>query len=411
MESRAKFGWKVAGVGLALVVALGSSVVAQAGDGPSYVRAKSGGARVRNFQDSQGLVVRELSAGELMRVYGGSVDFLEVEALGGLEVWVFGKYLEPVRDGVVKVTASGVNMRPRSGSDVGNMPIRTKLQRGDELVVIERADPTGPLAEDWVKVWSPQRARGWVHRNETQPVTDTAAASSEWSRPVHQQLVVATPPRTTPAAQGAAQPKADAGARTARQSTPVEATTSKEAAAALAAADALFDQAVAMRATDYTPVVAAYTRVVELAPAGSYAAELAERRLDETRARSEIASLQGEIASEKVRRELELDRLRREQEQQTLKNTVLWGRFHSRGWLEKDLTGGETRYLVRWAGKPSSELICTSGRYDLAVFEGFEVGVMGTTVREGADDPQVAQGAVSQLDIYRLEVISGSRAR
>ena len=67
-------------------------------------------------------------------------------------------------------------------------------------------------------------------------------------------------------------------------------------------------------------------------------------------------------------------------------------------------------WILRWAGTPVTEVVCTSGRYDLALFEGYELGVQGRSVREaGATTEGV--GALSALDLERIEVISGSGAR
>lgn len=420
MHSRG-IGWRVAIVlATAAIVAGPASSSQESGGEPRFVRAKSGGARIRNFQDVNGLVVRETSGGELLKVYGESVDFLEVEAHGGLRVWVYGKYLEPVEGDVMRVTASGVNMRPRAGSDVANMPIRSKLQRGDRIVAIQRSNPSVPLAEDWVEIWSPQSARGWVHRGDVQPVQDAAVARAEWGQPVHDELA-ALERRGTRAEPAEAPAKGGADPTPAVAAAPAAAAKADGSAEALREADRLYDEALASGTEDFTAVLAAYEHALEVASPGSTTAELVRRRIDETRARAEIAALQGEIQREKDRREAELARIREEQLAAEREKAVDWGRFDARGWLERRpgavVTASgrrlseEDTWVLRWAGAPTAEIVCSSGRYDLALFEGYELGVQGRSVREAGAAAGSVRATLGVIDLERIEVISGSGAR
>ena len=311
MKLRQEINWRgTFGLGLVASIAIvcgaaTRAVAATPGSRPAtlqeqarFVQAKSGGARVRNFQDRHALIVREMNVRELMRVYGESVGFLEVEAIGGLPVWVYGEFLQPTgRGGLMRVTGTGVNMRPRPGSGVDNMPLRTKLQRGDEVVFIERQTPSKPLAEDWVKVWSPQRARGWVMASETESAPDSAAALAKWSEPVHPELAA-----PEPVAEAAA-PRAKTPAAPTPEAAAPAAQAGSEAIVALAEADKLFNDALAVDSPDLMPVIEAYERVLRTAPPGSNAYELALRRLGETKARAGIRDLQRQIEFEKQRRE------------------------------------------------------------------------------------------------------------
>lgn len=428
MKLRQGMSWRgTFGLGLAVSVAIVCTAPTRAEAATSsvrvasqqaqarFVRTKADGASVRNFPDRHALVVREMKTGELLRVRDESVGFLEVEAFGGLPVWVYGEFLQPTgRGGLMRVTGSGVNMRPRPGSGVDNMPLSTKLQRNDEVVFIERQNPSKPLADDWVKVWSPQSARGWVLASETASESDSAAAQAKWSEPAHPELAKdpvteAAAPRKDPKATTpttAAQPQ-DTGAASGGSAPDA----SREAIVALANADKLFNDAVAVDAADLTEVVEAYELVLRTAPPGSNAYELALRRLGETKARAGIQDLQRQIESEKQRREEELARLAREEENQQLAETPLWGRFQARGWLEKEMSGGQPVYTLHWAGGAVGEAVCTTGRYNLDLFEGFEVGVMGTFVHQGVTDGADGWLELPQLDVYRIEVISGSGAR
>jgi hypothetical protein len=148
----------------ALAAAQGST------SGARYATAKAG-AMIRNYADRQGLVVREMKEGEMLRLFGEpvGVGFVEAETPGSLPVWVFGEYVQETDvPGVLRVTGSGVNMRPEPTVSVANMPLGTKLQRGDRVELIARLNTSLPIKEDWVQVWSPARARGWILASDTQ---------------------------------------------------------------------------------------------------------------------------------------------------------------------------------------------------------------------------------------------------
>ena len=61
---------------------------------------------------------------------------------------------------------------------------------------------------------------------------------------------------------------------------------------------------------------------------------------------------------------------------------------------------GTTTYLLRFGKETQCEVTCPSGRYDLDLFAGYEVGVLGTERRE-----PTASGVPGIL-ITRLEILS-----
>ena len=77
-------------------------------------------------------------------------------------------------------------------------------------------------------------------------------------------------------------------------------------------------------------------------------------------------------------------------------------RFDSIGWLryESRLAGPGVFYLEK-GGRRQHVLTCNTYRYDLALFVGREVGVIGPRRQPPGD-------ALSQLDVERLEVLSSS---
>lgn len=77
-------------------------------------------------------------------------------------------------------------------------------------------------------------------------------------------------------------------------------------------------------------------------------------------------------------------------------------RFESIGWLryERHLTGGGTYYLEK-GGRRQYVLSCSTGRFDLALFVGREVGVIGPRRQPPAD-------TMGTLDVERIEVLGSA---
>jgi hypothetical protein len=365
-------------------------------------------------------VLETLEEGALLRVYEESVGFYEVARPEGFPVWVYGQYLAPTQvEGVLSVTGNGVRMRPLPSSEVSSFPISAKLQIGDRVRLLERANPSLPLGEDWVRVQSPPRARGWVRTGQVVGEPDLAAARGQW-----QSSLIVLPSAPKPAPSPAAQPRqADA-----ERQTPT--TTAAGGAAAGAAAsgavpdeahrslrygESLLDAAIkkgeTASSTDFDKPIHAFEVVMELAPADSVVYEEAARRRKEAQAYQQIAAVReglkaADVQRAELRRELERERAREE-----LKDTAHWGRFMGRGNVESRKIRGETRWFLRWGGAVTFEITCQSGRYDLAVFEGCEIGVKGSTLRSATLATDDAEAQVALLDVTRVEVISGGVPR
>lgn len=78
-------------------------------------------------------------------------------------------------------------------------------------------------------------------------------------------------------------------------------------------------------------------------------------------------------------------------------------RFAAIGWLryEKPL-GGVGRYLIEQGGQTLFVVSCSSGRYDLTVFVGREVGLIGPKRSPGGEELRI-------LDVEKIEVLNAGR--
>jgi hypothetical protein len=151
------------------------------------------------------------------------------------------------------------------------------------------------------------------------------------------------------------------------------------------------------RAPAPTPTFAAakasYLKVVDLAPNSS--AAVRARGLEKIGLHEEIARIKADKAS------LEVDRRalapRREATcARRASNDPLWGRFQSRGWLEKQ---GEQWVALGRQDHERGGLL--SGRYDLALYQGFQLGITGALQRGASSE------GPARFDVRRIEVLDG----
>ena len=397
----------------ASLVLLGTSTaLAQEASEVQYVRVTEG-ATVRNFQDQQGKPVGSLKAGDLLRVHSSSVGFYEVSSPSGFPVWVYGEFLARTGiENVLQVTGSGVRMRPLPNSSIESYPLATKLSRGDLVELIKRSNPEADLAGDWVQVWSTPSARGWVAEGEVHVESDLTAAQAGWGKGLRNLTYKAYAPQDKKANTEAAPPEnnqadnADSGAG---KDIP------QEAFRSLAYGNTLLGNALKKgrdaEQGDFDRAIAAYEVVLGMAPEDSMVSRTAEEKLKEAKTHQTLAAVREELRTAELRQAEMLRIWRDEQKKKELERTSHWGRFSGRGWVERQTEGPEVHYYLRWGGEVVFEIACTSGRYDLGVFEGYEVGVRATTLRERTMGLDGADDAPALLDISRLEVISGSSSR
>lgn len=364
-----------------------------------YVRTAKDGAKIRNIYDAQGLVVLEARPGEVLAVYSERGEWLEVEAPSGFSVWVFGEYLAPAAEaGVLQVTGEGVLMRPSPSSATESLPLRQRLGRGEKLRLIGRRDLSKPMAEDWVNVWSPPRARAWVSSSQTEALAAGADGAKMWAEAV----ASARPAPTAPIVDASAKTTSVGGDQ-------------KTAAAAIEDGERLLAAARAAEqsgaAPDYVAAKVAFQRAVDLAGGGP-SAELAQQRVKLCATYDEAWRLTQELKQHEA---TQADALRRREE--ALRNAenrnVFDGRFDARGWVERVAVRGEQQpiYLLRFGGGTSAELVCTSGRLRFEDFLDVEVGVSGRELRGAIVGPTAALSRPREIDVTRLEVLSARRPK
>jgi len=139
--------------------------------------------------------------------------------------------------------------------------------------------------------------------------------------------------------------------------------------------------------------------VIELAPA-SDAAVRARDRIGLVDARAHAAEIEALLAEAQLRREQEYLSRQREIEQRSRQADPLGPRFSARGTLERRGRAGEApTYVLRWGNEYIYELSCESGRYDLANFTGFLLGVRGES-----SEP-TGPGELSLLDVDKIAVL------
>jgi len=400
------------GIAAAIMFVIQFSLSASAQESPThYVRSAQRGAVLRNLASKKGQVVLEVPSGGILAVYGQNAGFLDVEVPGGTKVWVFGRSLSATDvPGVLEVTRPRVAMRPLPVSEIRSYPMPQYLDVGDRVWVIARNDATKPMNEDWIRVWSPPGARAWVRAEETLALKAGVSGTQAWKSSVREILEQRKPLSLKPAAMTpAAAPTLAAKTPNATQPQETFRPASVEANAAMAEADRLFAATRKLAVKDFGPARSAYERVLVLASKGPLAAR-AQAQLDQIKLFDDLAALRTEVeAADKARadeatrlaQELELARLRR--------SDPLVGRYQVRGWLEARPVIGEEAplYIIRWAGEDQSELISSDGRYDLSLYVGFELGVVGGASRAPIPASVSNRRRPVQYDVLKLEVISG----
>jgi len=365
----------------------------------AYARVAGAGARVFNMQDDKGTVVQKPAAGTLLAVYRDTGSWLEVEVPGGFPVWVFGRFLGATAEAdVYRVNGDGVNLRPKPSTGVTNFPLSQQLYTGDQVRVIERADPKLPLKQDWVRIWSPPGVRGWIQKSDAKMLAAGEDGAGLWkaavaalpAAPERAQKARTKPAETQPAATEASAPKPSADGKAKFE----------------AALQTALDRAEAERAKDTPDWGAVRALYAEAQRAATDGAELAQVRsgLKAVDALEEASQLRAQLEGEKRRRE---EAARLEQERvwaESREKDPLGGVFLARGALERVVAGvGEAatkRYFLKFGTGVVAEVVCVSGRYDLDVFVGYQIGVRGTELRAAEDD------GLRHIEVTRVEVIA-----
>lgn len=374
-----------------------------ANEGAVYMTT-TGSTVVRNFQDLNGAMLATLPEGTLVRAFRtseGQPTFREVEVAGGFPVWVYGEFLQPTdAEGVLLVTGNRVNMRPFPETSPNSMALRTKLSAGQRVKMLERKGSSASFREDWIRVQSPSSAKAWVAASSLQPYTgaDARAAWAKMTKPL-------------PAA-----PKARAKAPTAAKPTPTPAAAAVPSGllAKLVEADQAFAAAEAMRSPTteaWRGVIQSFKEIADEAPTTSATYKKAERRLQEARLRMEFTALREDLNAATEANDAEIRRIDEFLDERQRRKTARWGRFEERGWLESRKVGGVERWYMTFGGETVAEVRCLSGRYDLEIFERFEIGVIGRELQPVVRATATTMAEARVVDISRIEVLSGTSRR
>lgn len=368
-----------------ILAAVRGPVQAKEKDRPlRYGRIAAEAASIYNLADEKGKEIARPAKGQLVAVYKeDATGWLEVEVPGGFAVWVFGRYLEPTSDpNLFQVNGSAVNLRPGPSSDVvTNFPLPQRLQAGDKLRVIELQEPEKPMAETWVRVWSPPGVRGCLRSSALEGLTQGEDGEALWK-----EALAKLPEEPAPRV---AQPRPKEPSEAERREA--------EGRAALEKARADLERERIRETPDYDPVEADLNAIV--ARGGVLAIE-ARAELRTLATLREAAVLKSDLERERARRAEEVLSEQQDVWSKSREKDPLGGVFVARGVIERR-TGAEgiARFYLRFGGQISCELACSSGRYDLSTFAGTEVGVHGSEIASRT-------GEVPTFEVARLEVLA-----
>ena len=374
-------------------------------EGVVYMKT-TGSTVLRNFQDQNGAMLATLPEGTLVRAFRiseGQPAFREVEVAGGFPVWVYGEFLQPTdADGVLLVTGNRVNMRPFPETSPNSMALRTKLNAGQRVKMLERKGSSASFREDWIRVQAPSNAKAWVAASSL-AAYDASDAPVMWAE---KNLPLPKAPKTRAAT---ATP-----AKTAKTPTPASAAVPSGLLARLVEADRAFAAAEAMRSPTteaWRGVVQAFKAIADEAPTSSATHKKAERRLQEAQLRMEFTALREDLNAAAEANDAEIRRIDEFLDERQRRKTARWGRFEERGWLESRNVGGVKRWYMTFGGETVAEVRCLSGRYDLEVFERFEIGIIGRELQPVVRATATTMAEARVVDISRIEVLSGTTSR
>lgn len=346
-----------------------------------YARVVGDGASVLNLADDKGVAVASLTSGSLLAVYEEhEAGWVSVEVPGGFSVWVFGKYLQPAAsDGgggdVYEVTRNAVNIRPRPASDVTNFPMPQRLHAGDRVRIISQLEPEKPLAETWCNIWSPPGVRGWLRTAATEPLESTEDGAALW----------ATAQKVKPVTRVEEKPAPEVA---------LEEQSRKE----LDRARSMLAEERKKENPDFSAVHAVLLALVADVPGTPVALE-AQQELELATTLEEANALRVELEEVKAQRSADFERQKNAVIASSRKKDPLGSRFLSRGALyRRTAPDGTPFFLLTFGGKPVGELFCSTKRYDLEMYTGYDIGIQGIEL-PGKD------GGLPRVDVGRIEVI------
>ena len=368
----------------ALVATLAATPAAAQNEQTEYVVADTAGVTIRNIYDKAGIPVGKFGPGTVLAARETMGKWTQVEPASGLTCWVLGAYLnETETSGQYKVNGNGINMRPLPSTGNDSFPLMQHLYAGDMVRMVGRMDPSAPFKEDWVQIRTPKGVYGWALTSTLKPAPDPAQAATTWE------------------AEWSAIMDAMGGSdETSTDETGTDETTTTPK---LGTEDELVRARRMMNESPpkYDEAKKLFAAVLAKTPSSSPIARAAQNGMIQADAYMSIEALQRQLEAERVERERKETERQAELDRRLSKDTTLKGRYDARGWLEiREMRNGETAWYLRFAGQDTCTVQCTSGRYDLGMFAGYEVGVIGLMTNE-------AGWAQSNCDMRSIEVLSG----
>ncbi len=119
----------------------------------AVMRVAVGGAKIYPFHRDNLPEIGELLPNTTVRLVYREGDWAYVQVPGGLEVWVYGRYVDG-DSGQGTVNAADVRARPAPSTARDSYPLGT-FNKGESVEVLE-------VQGDWKKVRAPERLGGWV---------------------------------------------------------------------------------------------------------------------------------------------------------------------------------------------------------------------------------------------------------
>lgn len=379
--------WTATGL-LALLAAAPASAQ---DEGVQYAIAGTEGVTVRNVRDAAGIPIGQFGAGTFLAVHKTMGRWSQVEPAGGLTCWVLGAYLnETGVSGRYDVNANAVNMRPLASSGKESFPLMEKLYLGDTVRLVSRLDPSVDFAEDWIQIRSPQGVHGWALTSSIKAAPDSTIAETTWLGD-WKEVMDAMGGEITPS------PASAKGATDSESGSGGDISKSTLGSDDLVSARRMMNSSPPM----YAEAKVLFAAVLSRVESGSPLALAAQNGMSQADAYMRIEAIQRQLENERATREREDAERAAELKRRKDEKTPLMGRYDARGWVEsRKLSDGGTGWFLRFAGKDSCAIQCTSGRYDLSMFAGYEVGVVGRMMNE----PGAGQAS---CDLRSIEVLSG----
>ncbi len=382
---------------------MGTSLQESAPKVLSTRRINTDRASFRNLASEDTLVISTPKRGTLIHVFQERAGWQRAEIPGGFPVWVHGRFLRPTdQKDVWEVIGDGVNVRGLPNSSVNNYPIG-QLYRGD---LVRAAGGVPPMEEDaagaeteseWLNVWSPEGFGAWIKADQTEALAETEDADKLWSAALAALGTANAQPLGNKAATlEASSAKPEGGDKTATGETvPDAAELLRKAQGLLAAAREATDP-------DLAAVREVYAEISATNPS-AIIQEMVQKDLVVLEALEKMARMHAELEELRLRKQRELQQRQREIWDESGRPGVRTDGHDRLGVLERHVRNGRTTFVLRRGGHDICELKCSSGRYDLNLFAGFEIGLRGSIEEAASDSPDTA---LPLFDATRIQVVA-----